>query len=140
MYRFSCVVVALLLVITAALAWTQGSSQNPKPRYDPKTEMTVAATIEEVQLLPGHYRGTGTHLILKTKSGTMEVHVGPTAYVEKQQFSFAKGDQIEVVGSQLKIAGNDALLARQITKAGKTLSLRDQNGIPLWSRAARNGS
>ena len=139
MHRFFYVV-ALLLAITASLVWAQGGSQNPRPRYDPKTEVTVAGTIEEVQLLPGHHRGTGTHLMVKTKSGTMEVHVGPTAYLEKQQFSFAKGDEIEVVGSQVKIAGTDALLARQITKAGKTLSLRDQNGIPLWSRRARSGS
>lgn len=138
MHRFFYVV-ALLLAITASLVWAQGGSQNPRPRYDPKAEVTVAGTIEEVQLLPGHHRGTGTHLMVKTKSGTMKVHVGPTAYLEKQQFSFAKGDEIEVVGSQVKIAGTDALLARQVTKAGKTLSLRDQNGIPLWSRRARSG-
>jgi hypothetical protein len=139
MRRYSFFVAALLLAITS-LVWAQANPQSRRPRYDPKTEVTVTGTIDDVQLLPGHHRGTGTHLILKTKSGTMEVHVGPTAYVEKQQFSFAKGDEIEVIGSQVKIASSDALLARQITKAGKTLSLRDQSGIPLWSNRARSGS
>ena len=124
---------ALLLATVTASLWAQGGAGRSMPRYDPKTEVTVTGTLEDVQLHPGHHAGTGTHLILRTNSGTMEVHVGPTAYIEKQQFSFTKGDQVEVVGSRVKIDGSDALLARQISRGGKTLSLRDQTGVPLWS-------
>lgn len=103
------------------------------PRYDPKAETTLNGTIDDIQLHAGHYRATGTHLLVKTDSGTIEVHVGPSVYIEKHQFSFSKGDHIEVLGSQVKIGNKDTFLAREITKEGKKLVLRDQNGVPLWS-------
>ncbi len=132
---------ALLLVLAIpSSAWAQGGPSNCKARYNPSTEVTVAGTITDVQLHPGRGAGTGTHLILTTNSGNYEVHVGPTAYIEKQQFAFAKGDQIQVIGSSAIISGTETLLARQINKAGKTLSLRDVNGIPLWSRRGGAGN
>jgi DNA/RNA endonuclease YhcR with UshA esterase domain len=98
--------------------------------YNPATETTVKGTVEEVQQIPGQRGGTGTHLMLKTNSGTLDVHVGPTSFVSNQQFSFAKGDEVEVTGSQ---AGSNTLIAREIKKDGKVLTLRNQQGIPAWS-------
>jgi DNA/RNA endonuclease YhcR with UshA esterase domain len=122
---------ALLAVSVAALA--QGSGPQRR-RYDPKTEITVKGTVEDVQQYTGRGGRTGLHLILKTESSTLDVHVGPSAYISQQQFSFAKGDSIEVVGSKTTIRGTEALIARQITKDGKTLVLRDAQGIPQWAR------
>jgi hypothetical protein len=135
--RYFHLLVVLLLVTFTSIVWAQRGRGTGMPRYNPKTETTLSGTIEDLQLQTGRYRGTGTHVILKTDSGTMEVHVGPTTYIEKQQFLLAKGDHIEVLGSQVKIGGKDAFLARQITKEGKKLVLRDQNGVPLWSRRNR---
>jgi hypothetical protein len=103
------------------------------PRYDPKNETTISGTVDDIQTYAGRRRGTGTHLILKTDSGTSDVHVGPTAYIEKQQFSFSKGDHIEVLGSQVKVGSKEVFLAREITKEGKKLVLRDPSGVPAWS-------
>jgi hypothetical protein len=124
-------VVFLLVAFTSSVCAQRGAGMR-MPRYDPKAEATLSGTIDDIRALAGRYRATGTHLILKTDSGTIEVHVGPSAYIEKQQFSFAKGDHIEVLGSQVKIGGKDALLAREITKDGKKLVLRDQGGVPVW--------
>jgi hypothetical protein len=134
--HFYSLLICLLLVFTSA-SWSQGGPGNGMPRYDPKTETTLTGTIDEIQLHSGHHRGTGTHLLLKTDSGTIEVHVGPTFYLEKQQFPLAKGDRIEVVGSKVKIGNDDVLLAREISKDGKKLVLRDRSGIPLWSGGKR---
>ena len=131
--RYSHFLAVLLVVTITSIVWAQRGPGRGMHRYDPKTETTLSGTIEDIQLLPGHYRGTGTHLLLKTDSSTIEVHVGPTAYIEKRQFSFKKGDRIEVLGSQVKIGGKDVLLAREITQDGKKLVLRDQGGVPLWS-------
>jgi hypothetical protein len=57
--------------------------------------------------------------------------------VTQSGFSFAKGDQIEVLGSRVRVGATDALLAREVQKDGKTLVLRDANGIPKWSRGRR---
>ena len=51
----------------------------------------------------------GTHLMMRTETGTLEVHVGPSAYVARQQFPFAKGDTIEVTGSKTTLHGDGCL-------------------------------
>jgi DNA/RNA endonuclease YhcR with UshA esterase domain len=106
-------------------------------KYDPKTEITIQATIEEVQQVTGKQGWNGTHLKVMTENGTLEVHVGPSAYVASQQFSFVKGDKIEVTGSKTTLQGADVLLAREIRRHGKTLVLRDANGLPRWAGGRR---
>jgi len=128
-------VITIFVLGFAIAAFAQGP--NRTRNYDPKTEVTVKGTVEDVQQNVGRRGGTGTHLILKTDSGTLPVHVGPSAYIAKKQFSFSKGDQIEVLGSKVLIAGKETILAREITKEGKTLVLRNAQGIPEWSGANR---
>jgi DNA/RNA endonuclease YhcR with UshA esterase domain len=127
-------VAAVLAVSVAALAQGPGPQRR---RYDPKTEVTVKGTVQDVQQYTGRRGRTGVHLILKTDSSTLDVHVGPSAYISQQHFSFAKGDSIEVVGSKTTVRGTEALLAREITKDGKTLVLRDAQGIPQWAPGPR---
>ncbi len=52
-------------------------------------------------------------------------------------FTFATGDQVEVIGSKVKMDGADAVLAREVKKGGKTLTLRNARGIPAWSKGKR---
>jgi hypothetical protein len=117
------------LMVSTALAQGRGGPRH----YDPKTETTVKGTVTDVQQPTGR-RGawTGTHLIVKTDGGDLDVHVGPSSYISEKQFSFAKGDAVEVVGSKVTIEGKEVVLAREITKDGKTLILRDAQGIPQW--------
>ena len=121
----------LLTVLFATLAFAQRGMHN----YNPSTKTTAKGTVEQVKQVTGQHGWKGTHLTLKAESGTMDVHVGPSAYVSEQGFSFAAGDQIEVVGSKVSIAGKEVLIAREIKKDGKTLVLRDAQGIPKWSGA-----
>jgi len=134
---------ALILFLTPMTMplLAQGSGAGKGMRnYDPKTEVTVKGTIEGVQQQTGKSGWSGTHLILKTDAGTVNVHVGPSSYIAKNQFTFAKGDAIEVVGSKVTIAGQEALLAREITKDGRTLVLRNPQGIPEWSGGRRRNN
>ena len=123
----------------AALAQGRGYGTGMS-MYDPKTEVTVKGTIEDVQQLTGRRGWSGTHLVLKTDAATFDVHVGPSSYIAQQKFAFAKGDMIEVIGSKVTIADKQALLAREITKDGKTLVLRNAQGVPQWSRGQRRGN
>jgi hypothetical protein len=138
--RYLFLLVVLTLLALTPILWSQGGPRPGAPLYDTKTEVKLSGTVESVQQHAGRRGWAGTHLMLKTDSGTVEVHVGPSGYIARQQFSFAKGDSIEVTGARVRIAGKDALLAREISKEGKTLSLRNQSGIPLWSRRGRNRS
>lgn len=128
--RFALLTVLLALVVPTALAQGGGGMRH----YDPKTDTTVKGTITEVQHPAGMKGGsTGTHLILKTDAGDVTVHAGPSSYISHKGFSFAKGDAIEVVGSKVTIANKETILAREITKDGKTLILRNAQGVPEWS-------
>ena len=107
------------------------------PRYDPSTEVTVKGTVEEVSQKTGPMGWGGTHLTLKTDSETLDVHLGPSSFLSKNQFEFAKGDQVEITGSKIEYQGSAALLARELKKDGKTLTLRNAQGIPEWAGSRR---
>ncbi|HTM87802.1 MAG TPA: hypothetical protein VL155_06355 [Terriglobales bacterium] len=124
---------AAVLFLSVPLALAQRGIRN----YDPSTETTVKGTVEEVKQVSGQHGWNGTHLRLRTEAGQMDVHAGPSSYIAAQGFSFAKGDQIEVLGSKVKLGGSEALIAREIKQGDKTLVLRNAQGIPQWSGGRR---
>jgi hypothetical protein len=125
--------VATLLV--APRAWPQmGPGMGYGPGlYDSSTEITVRGVVEEVQnsAYPGQW--AGTHVSLKTDKGTYDVRLGPTPFLSQNNFSIAKGDTLSVAGSKLNIQETDFLIAREVTKDGKTLTLRNAQGFPAWA-------
>jgi hypothetical protein len=134
--KISILIVALAIALSATLALAQ--KDQGQRQYDPATETTVTGTVEEVKKVAGQRGGPGgTHLMIKTPQRPLEVHLGPTSYLEKQQFTFAKGDQVEVIGSKVKIENVDVVIAREVKKGGKTLTLRDTQGVPVWSKRQR---
>ena len=138
-FRKTSFVMALITAIALPLmAQMHHGRQGRMSQYDPKTEVTVKGTVEEVQeRQAGGMRSAGIHLVLKTDSGNYDVHVGPAFFLKDHNYTFAKGDQLEVTGSKIKISGADALIAREIKKGSEIMTLRDAQGIPLWSGGRR---
>lgn len=130
-------IVAAGLVTAPGFAQRRGGQGKGLPKYSPSTEVTVQGTVEEVSEHASPMGWPGTHLTVKAEKETLEVHLGPSSFLGDKKFSFAKGDRIEVTGSKIKFEGADALLAREVKKGGQTLTLRDAQGIPLWSRTRR---
>jgi len=115
----------------------QGQGQGMS-HYDPSTVVTVKGTVEEVQqgtAAAGHQQmgGMGVHLILKSGKETQTVLVGPQNFLTQKDFSFSNGDQVEVTGSKVKYGTSEAIIAREIKKGDKVLTLRDEKGVPVWS-------
>jgi hypothetical protein len=127
--HLTAILITTIVVLTSVILFAQRGAQN----YDAKTETTLKGTVEKVMEQTGGRGFNGIHLELKAADATYEVHVGPSAYVTKQGFSFAKGDEIEVTGSKGTMGGKQVILARQIKKGDKTLTLRNAHGIPEWS-------
>lgn len=125
-----------LLVALPALAQAPGR-QGPARHYDPATEVRESGTVESVREVAGNRGWTGMHILLKTDKEDLDVPLGPTAFIADSGFTFAKGDHIEVLGSRVKVGATDVLLAREVQNDGKTLVLRDANGVPKWSRGRR---
>lgn len=132
------VAVAITCMVPAAFSQMgagRGMGQKPVNRlYDPTTEVTVKGTVDEVKTFSGR-RGlwSGIHLALQTESGTFDVHLGPASYLKAEGFEFAKGDEAEVTGSKVRYQGQDSIIAREVKLNGKSLTLRDTQGVPKWS-------
>ena len=125
------------LLAFAQLGGGRGQGRNV-PRYDQSTEATFKGTVERVEEVdhPG-FRDKGLHAMLKTDQGMFDVHIGPASFAAKEQLMIVKGDDLEVVGSKVKINGSDAIIARTVKKGDKTTTLRTPKGIPLWSAGRR---
>lgn len=124
--------------------------------YNPANETTVKGTVEEVKSVTGRRGWSGTHLILRTETnitdvqesiekgkvvnesikkedGTVDVHLGPAAFLKDKGFTFAKGDKVEVTGARTSFGNSEAVIAREVKRGSETLTLRDAQGFPKWS-------
>ncbi len=139
-----------LCLASAALAqggMGRGGGPGPGGRmYDPKTVETVSGEVvrvEEVrgkgagQARGGRGGGYGVHLILKSASEEVAVHLGPGWYLDKQGLKVAPGDRIEVHGSRIIFEGKPTIIAARIKKGDQSLMLRDDNGLPVWRGQGR---
>lgn len=130
-----------IAVIACFAGWLPAQGPGRTGRiYNPSTETTVKGTVEKVTTLTGQRGWNGVHLTLKSDDQTYDVHVGPASYVSSNGFAFSAGDPIEVTGSKVELAGVETIIARQITKDGKVLTLRDSQGIPNWAGGRRGGA
>jgi hypothetical protein len=137
------VAVTMLFTATAAVAqkwkgwrgsggWGMGSQY--QRMYNPATVETLSGTVESVdKVTPMKGMHSGIHLALKTDKGIVDVHLGPEWYIERLDTKIQKGDDIEVKGSRVTIAGKPAIIAAEVKKGDNVLVLRDTNGIPAWA-------
>ena len=108
------------------------------PRYDPDTVTTLRGTVDAATVVPARGgRAGGMHLALKTDGQAMDVHLGPTWFLQREGIELAKGDAVEVTGSVVDFEGTTFLIARELKKGQKVLKLRDEQGIPAWSGGRR---
>ncbi|MBZ5675691.1 MAG: hypothetical protein LAP61_15730 [Acidobacteriia bacterium] len=120
-------------LLSAVLASAQGPHAAKNMRmYDPATETTLKGIIEAVT---EQARGQmmGTHFTIKAGDETREVVLGPAKFITGKGFAFAKGDAVEVTGSKITMGAMEFVIAREVVKDGKTLTLRDKTGTPQWA-------
>ena len=128
-------VVAFVLIVILILG--NGGKQRAT-RYNAATEVRVEGVVEEVQQFWCPINGDeGIHLMLRTDSGILQVHVAPRRFLQGNGVSFSKGDQIAVVGSTVAYEGHDAMIARKITRGDQTFAFRQPDGTPLWIESMR---
>ena len=124
-------IMGIASVILVVLLFT--SPRHRVPAYDASDEVTVQGVVQDVQQFYCPISGdVGTHLIVKTENGTVQVHLAPTRFLRNNNLSFRTGDQIQVVGSRIIYQGHEAIIARATTRAGQTVAFRQTGGHPLW--------
>jgi len=131
--RFGILFAALCASGVLAIAQPCQQGRQQSRLYDPSRETTITGTVQDVQQAQ-RGRMTGTHIMVKTETEIVDVRLGPSYFISDHGFTFAKGDRVEVVGAKTKVNDVEFLIAKEVTKDGKKLTLRDNSGRPLWAR------
>lgn len=123
----------LLIALVTTVTLAQNRGKGSMFHYDPSTETTITGTIEKVETLDTMCH-SGTHLTVKTSAGSQEVALGPTQFLTNQKLELKNGDQVQIVGAKANTRHGETFIARQITSGDKTVTLRDDKGVPNWPR------
>jgi hypothetical protein len=116
----------LLAILLAALVSFPLLAANPT--YERSTEVTLDGSALYVAEAPP----LGLFAIMKDGQGEIQVFFGPSQFVAQEGVQPQTGDSIKVVGSRVKWDGTEIILAREVTRNGKTASLRTKDGAPRW--------
>jgi len=122
--------VAVIAVLLLTFGMKPGPSEQGAALYNVATENTVKGTVRAVEdyTCPVSENEMGRHLRMQSATGTMEIHLAPARVMRSQKFSFSPGDQIEVLGSRVKIQGQESIIAREVTRGNETFFIRDRQG------------
>jgi hypothetical protein len=128
----------VVLVLAASVGYFFGPGQGTPGKsrgrgraaiYDAATETSVSGTLAQ----PPERGRMGLYLSVEQSGGEMvDVRVAPQRYLTAQGVSLAPGDELEFTGSKVTLEGAPVLIAREVTKQGRTVALRDHDGRPLW--------
>jgi DNA/RNA endonuclease YhcR with UshA esterase domain len=118
-------VVALIVLLTFIVVNAETAAAL---KYDKSAEVKVNGVIDDVKTAAD----TTVHVTLKNDKGSLDVVVAPEKFLKEMEITFAKGETIEVLGSQLTVDGNTVLLAREVTRNGDVMLMRDEHGKGVW--------
>lgn len=113
-----------LLAACAILA----AAKAAEPVYNPSAEVRMAAVITGVRQVPEGSPMAGVHLTMQSKTGSVDVYLGPPAFLKIFRTEFPAGTRIEVVGAR----AGEVILAREVTIGATSITLRDETGAPVW--------
>ena len=103
--------------------------------FEKANQITITGTVDEVRHMVRR-NFSGMHAIVKTDTEMFTVQLGPAQFLEKEHVNLTPGDPIEVAGWALTYGDTKVLIARQVKKGNNTYVLRDERGLPKWSRGA----
>ncbi len=140
----SSIVVLLLLLFAATTSTAQedsstvsggwGKRSDYNRKFDRATVTEIKGEVVKVDtIVPMRAMSPGIHLMVKTATETVSVHLGPKWFLDTQEIKFKAGDKVEVKGSKVFFGGEPAIIAQEVKRGKDTLILRDENGIPEWS-------
>jgi hypothetical protein len=76
----------------------------------------------------------GMQMLVQTDDGkNTRVQVGPTWYLERQDLDVKENIRLQITGARAEIDGQPVLMAREIQFDGQVITLRDAQGMPMWS-------
>lgn len=135
--RIAEMVAVLLVGLVSAPSLAQSSTRMAASfHYDLSQEVTLKGVALNVLPTAGRGMLNGSHVILGTSSGSIDVSLGAFAFVGKDVLSIGPSEQLEVTGVMATVSGTRVFLARTVKAGDRVFTIRNQHGIPV-SPAAR---
>jgi sporulation protein YlmC with PRC-barrel domain len=107
--------------------------------YDPAKEQTISGPVLSIETsapMPG--MAPGMQMLVQTDDGkSTRVQVGPAWYLEHQDLDIKENTRVQVTGARAEIEGQPVLMAREVQFDGQVITLRDAQGMPMWSSLRR---
>ena len=128
--------VAAVLMVILGVNFHMPLPANSAELYTPSNETIIKGTVAETRdfICPVSDQEVGSHLMVQTADGVVQVHLAPARVLRGQKITFAKNDNITVVGSKVPRLGNSDLIAREITRGNETIVFRDPQGKLLLTQ------
>ena len=80
----------------------------------------------------------GMQMLVQTDDGkSTRVQVGPAWYLERQDLDVKENTHVQVTGARAELEGQPVLMAREVQFDGQLVTLRDAQGMPMWSSLRR---
>jgi hypothetical protein len=120
------------LALAAFSAFFSIGPANAEPVYNPAMPAVVSGVVSAVSEVPAGQPLEGVHVMVKTKTGNVEVYLAPRNFLSFLKVNIAVGDFIEVTGSEVKSGNADVVLAREVDDGRASITLRDSFGAEVW--------
>ena len=131
-----CVITACVLWLSAAPAYAQSA---PSPvlnnvKYDDASRIKLNGVVEDIEQrsLGGTCKAPGVFLIVKANGQDFAVQVGPKWFIDELQWTFNKGDKLEVTGWKIAKQDSNEVMVRKITRGDWSLEPRGDAGAANW--------
>jgi hypothetical protein len=94
---------------------------------------TLEGKIAEVIYLPGAAPETAlVEVRLQLGERVMVARLAPADFLKRGEVVLKEGDSISVTGYRVAGFEGELLIATEVRKGGKSVTLRDQRGRPRW--------
>jgi hypothetical protein len=143
--QISIVLPTLLCALAAVPALGRAAQRTPSqkaavPAYDAAHEVALQGTVEKVVAKPAADSPLGLHLLVDTPVGSVDAHLGLLREKQASQAGIVPGAAIEMVGAMTQVGGKELLIVRKLTVGGRTMTLRNKRGFPIFQMAPRASS
>ena len=108
--------------------------------YDVFQEVTLHGTVSGVLAKQSPGMVAGSHLLLTTLSGPVDISLGTFAFRGNNALSVTPGQQVEVVGVMKTLKEKPVFLARVVKVGDHLYEIRNEHGITITPQARERAS
>lgn len=101
-------------------------------KYDPKNEETIKGRVLKVLRIQFPDNDCYLVAVVTTSNGDYLENLGPVWFADENNIMIKAGDTIEVKGSKFKTNGRYIIIAAEVKKDDRSMTLRSASGATQW--------